>query len=83
MGLSEIVALHTFFSSSQTRTGTKSSSVLPVQMYKVEETVGLRLGKRARVWCRIGTSVCGGISRLSCRSRGRNGLSVEAGDEEK
>lgn len=36
MGLSEIVALHTFCSSSQVRTGTKSSSVLPVQLCKVE-----------------------------------------------
>lgn len=36
MGLSEIVVLHTFSSSSQIRTGTKSSSVLPVQMCKDE-----------------------------------------------
>lgn len=36
MGLSEIVVLHTFSSSSQIRTGTKSSSVLPVQTCKDE-----------------------------------------------
>lgn len=83
MGLSEIVALHTFYSSSQVRTGTKSSSVLPVQLYKVERNDRFATGQTGPGLVYERHVCCGGISRLSCRSKGRNGLAVGAGDEEK
>lgn len=82
MEFSEIVALHTFSKSSQIAHARSPPSCLSKSVrlrgndrFATGQT-GLRLGRECYVYC-------SGISRFSRRSKGRNGLTVEAGDEEK